>query len=247
METKEIPLLAEVLKLTLERLQQRTIRPRFRMPLSEAEVTSLLTLSYMRLVYERGQRSMVADKATTENIHRVAAWLTDESHKPMMLLAGGVGNGKTTMAKAVSMSMNAFKEQLQERIKQGFCQVPQEQTKLMYDMREYMFKYAPRTATAQDLANLASRDKDAFDLLAASPFLIIDDLGCEPREVKNYGTSVTPITDILFQRYDKMMPTMVTTNLTMQEIQSMYGNRIADRFAECFETIGYTTKSYRQL
>ena len=64
--------------------------------------------------------------------------------------------------------------------------------------------------------------------------------------VKNWGTEITPVTDILYRRYDDMFPTIVTTNLSKKDIRTRYGDRVADRFNETFETIGYTNATYRK-
>jgi DNA replication protein DnaC len=99
--------------------------------------------------------------------------------------------------------------------------------------------------TAQEIANIATEDRDRFEAIGKFSSLIIDDLGCEPSVVKNFGTEVTPVTDILYRRYDAMLTTIVTTNLPAKTIREVYGNRIADRFNEVFDTIGYINPSYR--
>lgn len=43
-----------------------------------------------------------------------------------------------------------------------------------------------------------------------------------------------------------MLPTIVTTSLSKKDIRTRYGDRVADRFNETFETIGYTNASYRR-
>ena len=104
----------------------------------------------------------------------------------------------------------------------------------------------PVMMTAQSLAYMATSDRAAFEKAAAVGFLIIDDMGCEPVAVKNWGTEITPLTDILYRRYDGMMTTVVTTNFSKRDIRANYGARVADRFNEVFETIGYTNESYRK-
>ena len=51
---------------------------------------------------------------------------------------------------------------------------------------------------------------------------------------------------MIYKRYDAMSPTVVTTNLTKAAIREIYGDRVADRFNEVFETIGYQERSYRR-
>ena len=73
----------------------------------------------------------------------------------------------------------------------------------------------------------------------------IDDLGEEEIEMMDYGNRVTPVIDLLSYRYDRMLFTMVTTNLTPAQIRSTYGDRIADRFNEMMLIIPYETPSFR--
>ena len=75
----------------------------------------------------------------------------------------------------------------------------------------------------------------------------IDDLGEEETTMMDYGNRVTPVIDLLSHRYDRMLFTMVTTNLTPKEIREKYGARIADRFNEMLEVIRFKDISYRKL
>jgi len=61
----------------------------------------------------------------------------------------------------------------------------------------------------------------------------------------DYGNRVTPVIDLLSSRYDRMMFTVVTTNLTPKQIRSTYGDRIADRFNEMMLIIPYESPSFR--
>ena len=65
-------------------------------------------------------------------------------------------------------------------------------------------------------------------------------------EVKNFGTSVTPITDIIYERYAAMKPTIITTNLDTRQIRTEYNERVADRLNEICRVIGYKNESYRK-
>lgn len=188
----------------------------------------------------------ILDDTLSEKIESMAKWLTDSSLKPSLLLYGGLGNGKTTMVKAVRDTIKAVKD----------------------NAKDYDAKYSPRfhgmldTAnrieaiskmpelaieTAQGVAHYASADKEYFETrLKRRAFLAIDDLGCEPSTVKNYGTEITPVTDIIYARYDSMLPTIITTNLDKKDIRERYGDRVADRFNEMFESLAFINKSYRK-
>ena len=51
---------------------------------------------------------------------------------------------------------------------------------------------------------------------------------------------------MLYYRYDNQLFTIITSNLIGDEdIEKRYGERIADRFIEMFDLIGFENKSYR--
>ena len=78
------------------------------------------------------------------------------------------------------------------------------------------------------------------------PMLYIDDVGCEPSEVRFFGNVVSPLTDLLYFRYENRLMTIMTTNLTIEDIGNNYGPRIKDRMIEMFNRLGYKNKSYRK-
>ena len=76
--------------------------------------------------------------------------------------------------------------------------------------------------------------------------LFIDDLGEESLTVKNYGNEQSPLIEVLYKRYDKRQFTVITTNKSEEEIQQMYGERIADRFKEMFDRVFFGHQSFRK-
>lgn len=77
------------------------------------------------------------------------------------------------------------------------------------------------------------------------PLLLIDDLGIEPARCLIYGEEYYPISRLLLHRYDKQLTTIIATNLSIEEIQDRYGDRIVDRMNETFNVLVYCNKSYR--
>lgn len=222
-------------------LTEKVTTPRYKLPVSREDVTTLLTYAYAQEVACRGFVLSPDDETTKSNIDKVSRWLTSDDTKPMLLLYGGVGNGKTTMAKAVirlCITLSSTMRDLSNKIRDD-----KESHRLYIQSGNIRI---PRMYTAQDLAKKAQSNPDELEKIANARFLIIDDLGCEPAVVKNYGTEVTPITDIIYKRYEEMSPLIVTTNLTKADIRNIYGARVADRFNEVFDTIGYTSASYRK-
>lgn len=233
--------LIEILKAAQASLKEQVTTPRYKMPFSKDELLPLLVDSYAQEVATRGMALSGEDDVTMMYIDKVARWITSQSTKPMLLLFGGVGNGKTTMAKSIIRMCTAIAKSIENASNRA--QDKDTSNYLYFQSKKIRI---PRLFTAQDLAKMASDDQQKLDQIARIGFLIIDDLGCEPAVVKNYGTEVTPITDIIYKRYDDMMPTIVTTNLNKADIRNIYGARVADRFNEVFDTIGYNNASYRK-
>lgn len=102
-----------------------------------------------------------------------------------------------------------------------------------------------KSIRARDIATLAGMDPDAFKDLKSEPMLYIDEVGREPLSAKNYGNEKSPFIEILEYRYDKQLFTILTANLTDQEIIDRYGYYIDERIAENFDKVNYENKSYR--
>lgn len=105
--------------------------------------------------------------------------------------------------------------------------------------------YPMRSITARDIANLVAIDPEAFNTLKKENKLYIDEVGREPLIAKNYGNDKNPFIEMLEYRYDKQLFTVLTANLTDEEIVDRYGPYIDERIAENFEKINYENKSYR--
>lgn len=78
--------------------------------------------------------------------------------------------------------------------------------------------------SATDIAD----DRETASRAKRAPLAVIDDLG---------GESDTPagqaaIRGVVLKRYDMKLPTVITTPLTMPEIDIRYGNRMANRLTE---------------
>lgn len=102
--------------------------------------------------------------------------------------------------------------------------------------------------TANELASIALNDTDKFRKIKACPALGIDDFGQEPKTVKSYGNDSSPLVELLTERYDRQLMTVITTNLTGEDVANYYGERIADRLREMCNTIdfGGNYKSFRK-
>lgn len=216
------------------------IRTRFRLPIPTDVVAKELTCAYEREVRLRGLACEL-DEDVRGKIAKVSEWLTSPSIQPMLLLYGGIGTGKTTMSKSVISLFSALKVTASRMIHEvGPYKTSDQQDKRQAALFDFFSKLrVPEVLPARKLAKSSSLD--GFE----TGFLVIDDLGCEPSVVNDFGTRTTPLIDLLYARYDAMQPTIVSTNLTLDAIASYYGDKTRDRFDEVFATIGYTGRSFR--
>lgn len=208
-------------------LRQRTIpRQVVRVPGTTDQTYQYLFAAYQAEVQKNGC-TFILDENTKRTLIDTSRWLATHS-KSSLLLRGNVGVGKTTLLCAVR---NVISIRMGENLQ-------------VWDARR--------------IAALG-KGKDGqqvLDELSKRPLLGIDDLGCEPLLVKDYGNDVTPLIELLTERYNKRLFTIITTNLAIvkkdgrdvDEIEERYGERIADRIREQYNTISYNAdqKSYRR-
>lgn len=226
---------------TLERLAARKSAPaRYRLPLTGEQTAEVLLQAYESEVSERG-REFRRDEATVRHAEQAARWLT-VSNRPGLLLYGGLGNGKTTMMRAIALYMHTLRSVAEGR-KAEFWRMDERERRATEELAARL--PAPVEVSAVYLAGLGT-DSSRFAELVNAPLLLIDDVGCEPDVVKHYGTETTPVADALCRRYDRQLQTIVTSNLDDESILHRYGPRITDRLDEMFDRIAYDDESYRK-
>lgn len=135
-----------------------------------------------------------------------------------LLFMGETGLGKTHISLSI---VNAITEK-------GYSVVYGPAGKLFSDAEKEHFSY--------------NGESEKQDALLGCDLLVIDDLGTE---------FLTPFTTSLFyniinSRILENKPTVISTNLTMPEIQKRYTNRIASRFIGNYETRKFIGNDIRQ-
>jgi len=84
--------------------------------------------------------------------------------------------------------------------------------------------------------NLRIEGEEFIERLCRIKKLVIDDLGVEGDDFKDWGTSRNPVVDLINHRYNKMyhegIVTHFTTNLVAKELRKKYGDRTTDRIKE---------------
>lgn len=218
-QTKQINV--EVFKQQL--LKRKITTKRFRLPWSYETSVDAITAAYKANVQYR-HRCYQDDLATQNHIKAAARWLTADNPKFGMLLCGRCGNGKTTLSNAI------------------------------HDLVSWIYrdddspsnKYI-KQVDAREICDAAKNNYKTYKCLCSQLMLSIDDLGIEPSEILYYGNILNPVIDLLTQRYNAQLFTIVTTNLTPKQIREHYGERIADRFNEMFDRIVFENSTYRTL
>lgn len=184
------------------------------------QARDILLASYQAEVeYRHGH--FIEEKRCIESIEQFAKALVKDNPKFGIMLCGTCGNGKTTLLYAFQSALNMLSNwQLWEEPK-GI---------MVIDAKEI----AMYAKNVQRFKELRSRD-----------MLGIEDMGREPTEVLDYGNVLSPVIDLLEYRYNQQLFTIITTNLTAEEIRAKYKPRIADRFNEMLEVIIFGNQSFR--
>jgi DNA replication protein DnaC len=183
------------------------------------QALSVLESAYRIEVERRGRKYLQTSDLYT-HLEDIAQWLTDGKECGLLLM-GGVGNGKTTMLKALRSVVKLAKLEF---------------------MNDTLYvKYID----SNELTRICCEDYQSFRKVCNAPLLALDDMGAEPVEVKDYGTVRNPIVELIQYRYSEMLPTLISTNLGHDVLKERYGLRLYDRFREMMHVVVFEEKSYR--
>ena len=138
-----------------------------------------------------------------------------------LMLRGSVGTGKTTLA------ISIMRKAVEQGIRCLFVNNISLNDKLLNLLNS-------------DRKELANYDR----LLRTVPLLVIDDFGAES-DRNNRSWVVEKMESIIGDRYDRMLPIIITTNLTKDEIKARYNERIYDRLRDTCDLLIFRGKSLR--
>ena len=155
--------------------------------------------------------------------------MEDEWSTSGLMLAGVTGNGKSLVIKT-----------LKAIIAHSGKKDP-----VAYDYCGQQADAFLRVVKAYELNEMFMNEPSTFKCLKSVGLLAIDDLGTEALEIQSYGNLFSPITDLLYARYDNRLFTIISTNLTPKKIRDRYGDRIADRFKETMTQVVFPNMSFR--
>lgn len=160
--------------------------------------------------------------AADELCRKITAWLFGGGRFNSLMIFGGVGTGKTTLVEALFSTLRTLAEM------------------------GVSFNIRTRIRAVQ-IANEEKLQDGMLEYLAETKGLIIDDLGSETPVVKIYGTEMRPMETLIKRRSDDQLPTIVTTNLSLEQIERQYdSHRMADVLAQ-YDRITIENKSFRRL
>lgn len=139
-----------------------------------------------------------------------------------LILAGNYGTLKTTMAVAVMRHWMSVQE--------GGC--------LMVPMCSLIDNlYTMRALSKEEWAKYERR-------IRSTPLLILDDLGGENTD---QGWVLSKVDSIITERYNRMLPIIVTTNLSKEELAGTYSGRIMDRLRNTSQCLIFSGASQRTV
>lgn len=193
--------------------RSEAMKPKFKIPIKASELKTLLLTAYTLSVKQTDRHVNQSDELE-KLINNVSVWLSDEKTKHSLLLYGATDSGKTTMARAIaSLTREIYKSNLASE-------------------RKYFI-----SNSAIELEKMAALKPEEFERHKRTELLMLDDLGCESLEVKNYGNTIFPMVELLYYRYDHQLTTIITSNLTDEDIRNRYGERVSGRIKETFSKI----------
>ena len=138
-----------------------------------------------------------------------------------LILAGRYGTMKTTMAIAI----------LRQWLDTGHYGLIVPMCSLMDNL------YTLRTTNREEWAKYEFR-------LRSTPLLILDDLGGEETDKSWVSAKVD---SIITERYNKMLPVIITTNLTQKELTGTYSGRVIDRLRNTSAYLTFDEQSQRRV
>lgn len=95
---------------------------------------------------------------------------------------------------------------------------------------------------AQEIRGKPSR----YEEFLRAKILFVEEVGAEPERCQSYGTDYIPVQNLISFRYDRKLPTIITTNLADDKILDRYGPRMMDRINEMFSILRFKGDSYRK-
>lgn len=146
---------------------------------------------------------------------KIERWLASDKTDFFLIQGKGSGNGKTHLSVAILLFLGQNFPVLMDLPKQPDA-VFINFSDLMLEIRDSFGK----TGSEQG-------ERDIIKKYSTIPYLVIDDIGAE--KTSDYSVSILYL--ILNRRHDMMRPLIMTTNMSSNEVVTVYGSRIMSRIA----------------
>lgn len=180
----------------------------------------MLTQIYRKAVESRGiEFQDITGTEVGAKIQKVVEWMTGSPVRSGLIFQGTIGSGKTTLTYA----MYGLYKQLASPVIYTTA----------YDLHTQFKHYL-------------EKEDSRYEEILKAKYLFLDELGSEPERCQSYGTDYTPVQNLISSRYDRKLPTVVTTNLADDKVLDRYGPRMMDRINEMFSILRFKGDSYRK-
>lgn len=140
-----------------------------------------------------------------------------------IMIQGPVGCGKTSLLRSFTMNPK--------------------RSYIFLSCRKVTYEFATSGfPTIEKYSSIERRSEDPYGKTEYA--VAFDDLGTD-EERKHYGDKVNVVADILLNRYDHLPKgyTHITTNLSTEQIEDIYGSRVKSRMREMFNQINFSPQS----
>lgn len=186
-------------------------------------------INFCESYFYEADGKVVLTKEEKDNLSKIFNWLIgyriNVSLNKGLLFTGDYGTGKSVLMKAI---VKFIDEYYSDRIVENGIPAPY-----------YVLSHDIATAYLEQNLSVLNRMK-------TTSVLAIDDLGYETKKVMSFGSEQHPFEEILMYRYDRKRTTLITTNLSLNQISEMYGQHIKDRIKQMVYIIEFKGQSKRK-
>lgn len=104
----------------------------------------------------------------------------------------------------------------------------------------------PYLVSMTKLAAMVKESGEVPEFVYHNRILILDDVGTEQTEIQMYGNRYQLFNEIIYARYSRMQPTILTTNFTWDYLEEKYGGRVMSRLREMCDVLAFTGGDLRK-
>lgn len=187
---------------------------------------------------ERNIQSLNFSRRISKNLLKLNIHPKEEDVQTLLngqglYLHGKTGSGKTLYASALLLEI--------DRRSYVYPDISKKESKFigsLYLLEEIRNSFSAKKEEAEDVRKTT---KEILDYYSFVDYLILDDLGSErPTE---WALSILQM--ILNNRYEEILPTIITSNFDLDTLSELLDDRIASRIYEMCRSVSFGEKDYR--